>query len=268
MGTTKHEARAVVGIGAVLALSLGSATGCRSKLELDSKVDEIVGSMGACDKDRLDKVIDESLATELDQKFQRMCTTVTWFGELTERRQTGINVSPGKAKGNYDLTFANGKLVLELELTDKKITRFEFTGEDWAKARQEAARKAELEKYPDYKVYSFNFLDAQGKPNAAGNKLPPGEIGFKLDVGGLKAKDGKFKLAVTARILDSGGAKLWEAPQPREINVDQDEFKIAQSVNFTDGVSIKSQGTFQIEFDIEDRNTGKKTTHNQTVIVQ
>lgn len=247
-----------------LLVLVGLVPGCRSKAELDKTVDEIVASMSECDHERLDKLIDEKLAAELEQKFDGMCATVAWFGELKERDQTGIHVSPGESKGNYNLKFDKGELQFELLLKDKKITGFEFKGEDWYKAK----RELEAEKFSEFKVYGFDWLDADGKPHSGGNKYGPGQINYRINIGGIEAKDGKFSSGLTTRILDPNGNKLWESPKPDILDFDQDSQKIVRSGNLSGSVTIPQKGTFRIEFDIEDRVSGKKTQYSQAVIVE
>jgi hypothetical protein len=245
-------------------MALTAVSGCKQKLELDSTVDGIVGALSECNQSELDKHIAPELSQELQQKFDGMCHTVQWFGKLENRKQTGISVSPGKSQGNYELTFENGALDMELMLTEGKITMFEFKGEDWFKAKA----ALEAEKYSEYKVYGFEWLDAEGNVNAAGNKYAPGPIHYRIKVGGIEAKDGKFALGLTTRIVNAAGQKMWESPQPEKIQFDQDDKQIARSGDISGSVTIPEKGSFQIEFDLEDQNAGKKTSYAQGVVVE
>jgi hypothetical protein len=243
---------------------LASAPGCKSKVELDHTVDGMVGALSKCDHSALDKQIAPALATELDEKFDGMCKVVQWFGPLEERNQTGISVSRGQSTGTYDLTFEKGQLALELVLTDGEITMFKFSGDDWAKA--EVALEAE--RFAEYKVYAFDWLDKDGSPHAGGNKYASGGINYRVLVGGIEAKDGKFNLSLTTRILDSQGEKLWESPQPDTMSFDQDQRGGGRSGTVNGAVTIPRPGTFRIELDIEDENSGKTTSYTEAVVVE
>jgi hypothetical protein len=238
--------------------------GCRSKLELDKQVDGIVEALSACDHAALDAEIAPELASELDAKFDGMCETVQWFGALESRKQTGIHVSTGQSKGTYELDFENGELTLELVLADGKIVGFEFTGDDWKKAKT-ATMAA---KYAEYKIYGFDWLDADGSPHAAGNKFAPGKVAYRIKVGGLDPADGRFNLRVTTRILDAQGKTLWQSPRPDELSFDQDEHGVAVSGHVAGSVTIPEPGTYQIEYEIEDVNAGKKLEYTQAVIIE
>lgn len=252
----------VLVLGAVALLA--SVPGCKSKVELDTTVDGIVGALAECDHAALDKQIAPALAAELQEKFDGMCKVVQWFGPLEERKQTGISVSPNQSKGNYDLTFEKGELQLELVLTDGQITMFKFGGDDWAEA--EAALEAE--RFAEYKVYAFDWLDADGSPHPAGNKYAPGGINYRLLVGGIEAKDGKFNLTLTTRILDGEGQKMWESPQPDVLSFDQERPGFGRSGTVNGAVTIPRPGTFRIELDIADKNTGKTTSYTQAVVIE
>jgi len=242
---------------------LALVPGCRSKIQLDNTVDEIVGALSDCDHPRLDAQIAPELAKELDAKFDGMCKTVQWFGPLEERRQTGISVTPSSSKGNYELTFENGSLDLELVLTDDRITGFEFTGDDWFKAKS----ALEAEAYAEFKVYGFDWIDPDGTPHSAGNKYAAGTVAYKLEVGGIESKDGKFHLELTTRIKDAKGAKLWESPKPDVLKFDQDDRGIARSGSVNGSVTIPDAGTYQIEYEIKDVKAGEAPTYTQAVII-
>ncbi len=249
-------------ITALAMTTLGA--GCRAKLELDSQVDGIVTALSECDHPALDDEIDPGLARELDAKFDGMCETIQWFGPLKRRRQTSIHVSPEVSKGTYDLEFENGELQLTLVLTDGDITMFEFTGDDWKRA------KADLnaEKFAKYEVYSFDWLDPDGTPHAAGNKYAPGKVGYRFVVGGIEAKDGKFNLNVSTIIRDAQGKQLWRSPQPDALSFDQDDDGIVRTGNVTGSVTIPEPGTFQIQYEIEDVNAAETIEYTQAVVIE
>lgn len=247
----------------VVVALLASAPGCQSKQELDTNVDGIVGALSECDHAALDKQIAPALASELQAKFDGMCKVVQWFGPLEDRKQTAISVTPERSTGNYDLTFKRGQLQLEVVLADGKIIGFTFTGDDWATA--EAAVAAE--RFAEYKVYGFEWLDADGAVHAAGNKYAPGGINYRLQVGGIAAKDGKYNLALTTRILDAQGTKLWESPQPDAMSFDEDP-RVGPLGVVNGSVTIPNAGTFRIELVIEDKNAGKTTTYTQAVVIE
>lgn len=247
---------------ALLTATLGA--GCRAKLALDNQVDGIVTALSECDHPALDEEIASGLADELDQKFAGMCETIQWFGPLENRRQTSIHVSQGQSKGTYELEFEKGELQLELVLTDGDITMFEFSGDDWKKAKKEIFAT----KYAEFKVLGFDWLDPNGAPHAAGNKYAPGKVTYRLGVGGIEAKDGKFNLEVTTTIRDAQGKQMWRSPKPDVLSFDQDEDGIVRSGTVNGSVTIPDQGTFQIEYEIHDVNAGETIKYTQAVIVE
>jgi hypothetical protein len=239
-----------------LAICLSSSIACEAKAELDASVDEVVASLGSCDKTRLAAAVEGGLTQELEEKFEPMCETVAWFGPVKKRSQTSIHVSDSGNKGEYDFEFDKGHLTLKIAIQNDHVAGFQFTGDDWLKAKGEL----EKAKYPEFKVYNFEFVDASGKV-VDGKAYPAGKIKYRVKIGGMAPKDGRFQLSSQTRILDAKGAVMWAAPKPTPIVFPADDNSIGRSGTVDATITIPVAGPHQLEFAIVDTPSGATTKY-------
>lgn len=239
------------------------AHGCSTKAQLDHAVDEIVSGLGDCDKARVAKVAHSGMDVGLDSKFDAMCETVQWFGPLKSRKQTSIAVSTGQSQGSYALAFENGELTLDVSVEGDEIVAFKFAGEAWL----EAQRAVHAAAFSEFKVYEFEWRDADGNPNAEGGQYPPGGVPWWLKLGGLAAKGGKHVIGIKLRVRGADGKVMIEDPKFEVVEIDAEpgEQSIVAELHAT--TQIPDTGTFHLEFDLRDEISGKEASYSQSVRV-
>ncbi len=220
----------------------------------------MVAALGSCDKARLAKAVKGGLNAELEAKFDPMCKTVTWFGPLVKRDQTSIHVSDSGNEGAYELEFEKGKLTMSISIQDNQVAGFQLTGDDWIVAK----RGLEAQQYPEFKVYDFDFVDAEGKVMSP-TAYPKGKIMYRIKIGGMAPKDGKFSLASKVAILDAEGKVLWTSPEPMPIEFPADENAIARSGTVDASINIPVAGPHQIAFEIKDFPSDATTKYVQAI---
>ena len=179
----------------------------------------------------------------------------------------GVSVKSGAPdQGNYGLEYENGEVTLQIEVMDGKLVSFLFTGEDI----EAAFKKVQAERYKNFEVLNFTFLDATTKnPNPSGNVYAPEtKVAFRLQVAGLKKKENAMHPHVALVLREPGGKVILQLPNlvDQTIPMKESDPSLANvSGYFTLG---KGTGSLQVELTIQDKADGKKLTYSQGIVIR
>lgn len=253
-------------LAAALLLTLPASTGCRAKKALDANLDGLIDAVEACDRPAFDKLVAKSLANELDDgKFEHMCAIFDELGPYQDRWNSGIHVTPNGKSGNYELTFENGEISLELHMNDAEITGFDIGGGDWAKAHDAVA----AEMFEAFEVYEIAYLDADGEPNGRGNTYAPGELILRLVVGGIAKTDHhKYALEIDTVVTNARGDVVWKSDKPHRMKVEAKPSQTAGVLDVHLDLRLEQAGTYLVEWTIRDPTAGATTEYSTSVAVE
>jgi hypothetical protein len=244
-------------------LSASALSGCDKGL-LDSSVDALVTNMVVGDFEKFKDLARPELMDVLDKaKYQEISAGVKELGSFKERTMTKIETKNNERNGEYKLTFDKGDVNLSIKLHEGKLIAFEFSGPVMDKAMHQAG----LEKYKEFKIDLFQFIDEGGKPKnniyKQGNK-----ISFHFNANGLTPKDNKLSLSVTLKILNGGGTEIYSDPNFYKDNLDYDNEKSLPYVAINGHINAAEAGNYKLVLQVVDMPTQRATEFSEAFVVE
>lgn len=118
----------------------------------------------------------------------------------------------------------------------------------------------------DFKVASFEFLDAAKQPKSSVYKA--GEpVNFSLQVQGLQRGSEGMKLNVHLRVFDAGGQMIFEKPDfiQTALAVKPDDPPVA---TVTGELKLPGAGMYKLELKVRDLVGGKEVVHAQALSLE
>lgn len=244
---------------------IGLLTGCSTKKDLDEKVDKLIEALREGNRDALSEISDASLVAEInDQTLAKFQKLIQKLGAYNERTMTGIEVKNANRAGKYKLKFNAGTVDLELTALNGKLVQFNFTGDPVKKALLEIQQ----EQYARFEVRSFNFVDADGKPNTRGAVYRSGEtVYFRMEVQGLTRQGDGCEARIRLQVISANNQLLLD--QPDFIN---QRFALRPDdpllITVRGNVSIPNPGTYTFLFEVLDVPGNHKLNYQQSVTMQ
>jgi hypothetical protein len=255
-----HTLRTILlGLLGVLVLSR-----CSTKQKLDEGVDLLVQSAVSNNYQGFTAQSHPELVKAFPAKsFEELSHALAKLGAYQSKSMTGMEVSTERGRtGNFSLSFAKGKVTLELTLKEGKLVAFKFSGD----AMKQALREVSNEAYDVFKVNTFEFLDADKKPK--NNIYQAGQpVRFRMIVQGLKRSGESLKLKVQLRVKDAEGKIIFAKPDflDTTLSIKPDDPSLA---TVKGDLEIPTKGMYKIELLIADGVSNRSLEHSQVLSIE
>ncbi len=234
------------------------------KENLDKHVDTLVDALQRNDYEAFELIAHPGLLETFPAKrFSNLSKGISFLGEFRERTMHGIKTeSGGYREGRYTLDFAQGSVELEIKLLENKMVSFAFSGEPI----EAAIEKARNERFKEFKVMEFRFLDEGGTPK--NNSYAPGKpIPFRVGVQGLARRENTLRVRADLRLVDAAGTVVMQKAGFIDASLDL-EPDAPPVATLSGTLRIPRKGNFTVRLLISDVNDGGELVHEETVTVE
>lgn len=243
------------------------STGCmKTKKNLDKNVDKLVEAFQGNDYNAFKSISHSTLVDEMPkEKFEQLAKVFAYLGKMKERTMKGVSVASGKPdEGTYSLDFDKGEVALVIRVKDDELVGFDFKGD----ALDAAFKAVQSARYAEFKVFDFEFLTADKKPNPAGSVYAPnGKAYFRLRVGGITPMDDHYDVHVDLKVKGPDDALLLHKPDFLDGRMPVDETQ-PPVMTVNGNLDLRGPSTLTLELTIADKNAGKTQTYTQSLTVK
>lgn len=244
-------------------VAIAAWSGCATKKEIDQKVDLLIAALERGDYSGFKAISDPRLSKVLPEaKFRTFAKIAQRLGAYQARTMHGISIQAGGVhKGSYTLVFDKAQAELEVGSVNGLLVEFNLSGD----AVQRVLQELDDEKYADFKVASFQFLDKSKEPKPS-NVYKLGEsMAFRMEVYGVTYKDGAVHAKCRLKIVDADKIVVGEFPSfLDQVMRPQNKQRV---VTVKGDLKVPRAGSYRLQLTYTDVYGGERTLEHAVAVI-